>query len=290
MSQLLEPGFIRELEALRRRLDIRARSGAMGEHAARRRGGSAEFQDHRPYSPGDDLRRIDWAAFARSGEPVVKLFRTEEDAIGRLALDTSKSLDFGTPTKFAVGQRIAAAIGYMMLAASQRAQVFAMDETLHTAGKPSRGRGAFAGLARSLSLLRCEGATNLATSIDAIVRRSAKPGWLVVLSDFFDPGAVIGALQRAKAAGHDLALVQVLAAEELNPPYEGDWTLEDAETGATVNVTMDPRAVRAYVLRLTGLCEELRGFCRRHDAVYVRATTDEALEPVVRRFVARAID
>src|SRR5262245_26111442 len=88
---LLDPAFLRELEALRRRLTIRARSGASGEHTARRRGGSAEFLEHRPYAPGDDLRRVDWAAYARSGEPVLKIFRAEEDVVVRLVCDASAS-------------------------------------------------------------------------------------------------------------------------------------------------------------------------------------------------------
>ena len=82
---LLDPAFVRELEALRRRLSVTVQSGGAGERASRRRGGSAEFQDHRPYAPGDDLRRVDWSAFARTGEPVLKLFRAEEDSVLRLA-------------------------------------------------------------------------------------------------------------------------------------------------------------------------------------------------------------
>src|SRR5262249_39320246 len=113
MSDLLEPGFARELEALRRRMQVRARSGRGGDHIAKRRGSSAEFLEHRPYAPGDDLRRIDWLAFARTGEPVFKLFRAEEDIIVRLVVDASRSLDSGTPTKLSVAQKLAAAIGYM---------------------------------------------------------------------------------------------------------------------------------------------------------------------------------
>ena len=96
---LLDPDFVRELSLLRRRLKVDVRSGGAGEHVARRRGGSAEFQEHRPYAPGDDLRRIDWLAFARSGVPVVKTFRAEEDVVVRLLVDASASLDFGNPRK-----------------------------------------------------------------------------------------------------------------------------------------------------------------------------------------------
>src|SRR5262245_26947637 len=103
-AELLGAAFVRELEALRRRLEIRARSGAAGEHLARRRGGAAEFHEHRPYAPGDDLRRIDWAAYARSGEPVLKVFRAEEDVVARLVVDTSASLGVGEPPKLEVAR------------------------------------------------------------------------------------------------------------------------------------------------------------------------------------------
>src|SRR3954471_5427063 len=119
-APLLGPDFVRELEVLRRRLDIRARSGGGGEHLAKRRGGSAEFQEHRAYAPGDDLRRIDWAAYARTGEPVLKLFRAEEDLVARLVCDGSASME----AKLDTMKRLAAAIGYMTLAGSERAQVF----------------------------------------------------------------------------------------------------------------------------------------------------------------------
>jgi uncharacterized protein (DUF58 family) len=113
---------------------------------------------------------------------------------------------------------------------------------------------------------------------------------LVAISDFFDPGPVTSALGRAVQAGHDVALVQVVAPDEIEPALEGDWTLEDAETGALVEVTMDASAIEAYVLRFAGLCEALRAWARRHGATYVRARTDEPLEGVVRRFVARSVD
>lgn len=290
MSALLDSGFLKELEALRRRLEIRARSGAAGEHLAKRRGGSAEFQDHRPYAAGDDLRRMDWAAFARTGEPVLKLFRTEEDMVLRLLVDTSASLQHGDPPKFDVARRVAAAIGYMVLASSQRAQVFAVGDKIKSMSRSVRGRGGLAALIKSLETLEAEGPTDLARAVDGVVQRSPRPGMLVVVSDFMDGGPVTAALGRARSAGHDLALIQVLAPDEIEPAHEGDWTLEDAETGATIDVTMDPDALEAYMLRFTGLCEELRAFGRKHGAVYVRIRTDDALEPVIRRFVARTVD
>lgn len=293
---LLSPEFVRELEALRRRLEVRARSGGAGEHVARRKGGSAEFHEHRPYVAGDDLRRIDWLAFARTGEPVIKQFRTEEDVVLRLLVDASASLDFGDPSKAEVARRLAAALAYMALAGSQRAQLCvaggegARGPGLDRITQPRRGRNALAAVLRDLTSVRMGGAVDLSRAIEQTVRRAHRPGMLVVLSDFFDPGPVLTTLGRARAAGHDVFLVQVLAREEVEPSFEGDFTLEDAETGATVDVTMDPSAVEAYVLRLTGLVEELRGWARRHGATYVRTATDEPLEGAVRRCVSREVD
>lgn len=288
--ELLGPDFVRELEVLRRRLSIRARSGGSGEHLAKRRGGSAEFQEHRPYAPGDDMRRIDWAAYARTGEPVLKLFRAEEDVVARIVCDASASLGHGAPPKLDASRRLAAAIGYMALAQSERAELYVAGSGVSREHRSMRGRGGVPALLRALDDVRAEGGTDLGKAIDTVVRKSPRPGMLVVVSDFFDPGPVITALGRAVSSGHDVVLVQVVAPDEIEPDFEGDWALEDAETGALVEVTMDAAAIEAYVLRFAGLCEELRAFARKHRAAYVRARTDEALEGAVRRLVARSVD
>ena len=289
-APLLDAAFVRELEVLRRRLEIRARSGGSGEHIAKRRGGSAEFHEHRAYAPGDDMRRIDWAAYARSGEPVLKLFRAEEDIVARIVCDASASLAHGEPLKIDAARRLAAAIGYMTLARSERAQVFVAGEGITKESAAMRGRGGLSSLLKTLDAIAPKGGTDLAKAIDAVVQKSFRPGLLVTISDFFDSGPVMTALGRAAQAGHDVALVQVASPDEVEPSFEGDWALEDAETGAVVEVTMDAAAIEAYVLRFAGLCEELRTWARRHRAVYIRVRTDEPLEPALRRFVARSVD
>jgi uncharacterized protein (DUF58 family) len=298
---LLAPEFLRELEALRKKLEVKARSGASGEHIARARGGSAEFQEHRAYAPGDDLRRVDWLAYARTGEPVVKLFRREEDVLVELLVDASASMSFGQPTKLAVTQRLAAALGYVALAGSQRTQLFvtgngATADAPRAAGafarvSPTRrGRGGLPALLRDLSALSGAGRTDLTASLDQLLARAPRPGLLVVFSDFFDSGEVLRALGRARARGHDVALVQVLDRGELDPTLEGDYALEDSESHEVVEMTLDASAVEAYLARLTGLIEELRGFARKNGASYTRVVTDEPLEEAVKRLISRSVD
>jgi uncharacterized protein (DUF58 family) len=290
VSPLLDPAFVRELEAMRRTLRARARSGARGDHVATRRGSSAEFLEHRPYAPGDDPRRMDWPAFARTGSPVLKLFHEEEDVVVRLVIDASASLQTGEPPKLLVAKRLAAALGYLALASSERAQVLPATDGLVRARAPLRGRGCLARLLREIDAVEAERGTDLARAVDDVVLRSARPGMLVVLSDFLDAGPFAAAVGRAASAGHDLVLVQVLAPEEVDPPWEGDVALQDAETGALVELNLDERALAAYLARLAALVDALRATAKKHGASYVRVRTNDGLVDVVRRLVSRAVD
>jgi uncharacterized protein (DUF58 family) len=293
-TNLLDADFLRRLEALKRRLTSEARSGESGETSSPRRGTGAEFREHRPYVPGDDPRRIDWMAYARSGEPLIKLFHNEEDRVVRLLVDASASLGFGTPAKLDVAQRLAAALGYMALSSSERAQVFvarnAESNPLSAIGGSHRGRRGFGELCRELAALRPEGNADLARAIEGTVSRSLRPGVLAVLSDFLDPGNVLNALSRARAAGHDVLLVQILSEDELDPKLEGDFALEDSETGATIEVTADASALGAYLTRLADLFSNLANWARKHGGTYIRTTCGSELEPVVRRALARSVD
>jgi len=134
------------------------------------------------------------------------------------------------------------------------------------------------------------GSVSLARAIQSAVRQASRPGALLVLSDYFDPGPVLKALLLARSAGHDVFLLQILAREEVEPTIEGDYALVDAETEASVELTLDARALSAYAARLAGLLEELRGWARKNGASYVRVISDEPLEPAIRRLVARGID
>jgi uncharacterized protein (DUF58 family) len=293
---LLTPEFLRELELLKRNLEIEVRSGGVGERASRKRGGSAEFAEHRPYEPGDDLRRIDWLAFARTGAPVTKLFRAEEDAVVRLLVDASRSLEVGAIPKLDHARRLAAAIGYLALAQGQRTElsvtgVDASDRrALRARGRPRRGRAGVTALLRELEAVAPAGGTNLGGAIRSVAEGSPRPGLLVVLSDFFDPGPVIEALGLSRALGHEVVLVQILDATELTPELEGDLSLEDVETGATVEITADPAAISAYLKRLRALSDTLRRWARRHGATFLLTTPEEPLPVVMRRFLGRAID
>ena len=113
-------------------------------------------------------------------------------------------------------------------------------------------------------------------------------GWpLIWIVTFSAPSSEIVPDGEVEDANLQIGLTD---ARKVEPDFEGDYALVDAETGATVDVTMDASAVEAYVMRFAGLVEELRAWSKKHGASYLRVTTDEPLEGVVRRFVGRTID
>lgn len=287
---LLDPGVLAELEAMRRLFRPHARSAAAGAHLGRKRGGHAEFSEHRAYVAGDDLRRVDWSAFARGGAPVTKVFRAEEDVAVRLVVDTSASSAFGTPPKLEVAKRVAAAVAYLALAESERAEVSSARERLSVTAPPVRGRAGLSTVLRALDGLVASGGTRLADVVDDALLRYRRPGSLVVLSDFFDPGPWESALGRARAAGHDLSLVQVLADEEVSPPWDGDVMLVDSETGETVELTFDDDVREAYESRLRGLSSRLSHIATRLRGSYVRVVGAPHLPTIVRSLLTRKVE
>lgn len=290
-ASLLDPAFVAELEALRRLLRPRARSRRTGAHTAPRGGTGVEFEEHRGYAPGDDVARLDWLAFARTGQPVLKVARTDEDVVVRLLLDASASLGVGEPSKLEMARRVAAALGYMALASSERSQLLVATGAASSLAMsaPRRGRGTLGAFLTELSAVKPEGRVDLASALERALAASRRPGVLVVLSDFFDPGPVPEALRRARHAGHDVVLVQVLTPEELAPSPGGDFAFEDAETRETVELTLDAATIAAYEARLRALFEALAGVAREAGGTYVRARTDEEVAAVVRRVAAREI-
>jgi uncharacterized protein (DUF58 family) len=288
MSSLLAPEWLTELEALRKRMRFDVRSKQGGNHLSKRKGASAEFLEHRAYAPGDDLRRLDWAVFARTGEPSIKLYRAEEDTCMRLFLDTSASLNFGTPPKFEVARKVAAALAYVALASSERAQVLAGAESLLEPERAARGRGGIARVMRELESLAPKGVGNLEVCLNALRARTRERSVVVVISDFFDASAVERSLALLAAEGHTLILVQVLSDEEANPTTYGDYTFVDSETGGEVQLTVDDESVADYRGRLAALHERLEALAKRSRGVALQVVGNASPPEVAARILGSA--
>jgi uncharacterized protein (DUF58 family) len=122
---LFDTAFLRKLDRLSL-LTRQAMSGEMqGERRSPRRGASVEFADFRPYTPGDDIRQIDWNLYARMERFFLKLFVAEEELTIHMLIDNSRSMDWGEPNKLHYARQAAGAFGYITLSSLDRVTVTA---------------------------------------------------------------------------------------------------------------------------------------------------------------------
>ena len=287
-TSLLDPDFLRRLHRLRLVARRKFAGSAGGWRRSTRRGASVEFADHRAYAPGDDVRRIDWNAYARLEELVLRLYMAEEDLILYLLVDTSKSLDFGQPSKLDTAKRIAAALSYIALSGSERVSVLPFSSKPGRILPPTRGKRRIGSVLRFLDELEPEGETDLQRTVDALVKRRLRPGLVIVLSDLLDPAGFERPLDRLLAERHEPVIFHVLSREELAPPLGGDFTYIDSERGSRVEVSVDARALRAYQANLARFLESVRSYAKRRGMAYVLAGGDVPFEDALLDYLRAA--
>lgn len=273
---LLDPAFLRRLEGL----TLRARRLYIGQQTGSRRtprrGAGLEFADHRAYVAGDDLRHLDWPLFARLGRPFIKTYEQEQDLPVHLLLDTSRSMAFGEPAKWWAAARLAAALGHVALASLDRVGAAFYDGDGLRLHEPARGQGAFFPLLRFLASARAAGEHGGGAALK-LHAAAARPGLTVVFSDFLDRDFE-ALLKPHLHRRHTLVLIQVLAPEELEPQFEGDFELHDTETGVRIDASVGTRELAAYRERLEAHRATLRAFGSRYGAEVFSFSSAVAME------------
>jgi uncharacterized protein (DUF58 family) len=263
------------------RLSLRVGRPRIGTTAGLRRspraGASIEFADYRSYASGDDFRRVDWKAYARFERLVVRLHEGEEDTCVSVWVDASASM---AGAKLTAATGLAAALTYIALGSYDRASCVAFAADVVARTPPVRGRRSAPRLWQQLDNLTGEGGTDWQAIANAA--RTVPPGPAVVVSDFLTesgPDLGLGALRET---GHDLALVQVLAPEELQPDLQGDVRLVDAETAAVVDISAGAAAIQAYHEALTTHTDGLLATAAAYGAPFVQVNAaDPAVELVL---------
>jgi len=254
-------------------------SGRAGEFLGRGTGSSIEFQDRRIYAPGDDVRHLDWRAFARTGQLTVKLYREELLPRLDLLLDVSASMSVGDD-KPGLALDLTA-----FLCSCARRQGFAV-RLIELSDEPRLV---------DLEAFRVEGSP-LAGRYPLSVTADAAEGFLrpgtlrVLISDFLSPHDAPRLVRALAARAGGLALIQVLSREDAEPPVGAAFRMEDAETGEQREIVLDATTVDEYLGRLRRLNEALETECRRAAARFLRLVVEEGqgIAEVCRDHLARA--
>ncbi|MEM7347042.1 MAG: DUF58 domain-containing protein [Chloroflexota bacterium] len=284
-TSLFDETFMRRLERLSliaRR--IRAGRGD-GERRSTKRGSSVEFADYRNYTPGDDLRRLDWRVYARLERPFIKLFEEEEEQTVHLLLDASGSMNWPADemavNKWAFGRKLVAALGYIALAQGDRLIVSHLNTEGHHSWGPQRGKGHIHGLLNHLTDLPASGATDLNISLRQAAQTRQRTGLLFLLTDFFSPNGYEQGISALGNAGHEINILHLLSPDEIDPPLTGDLRLYDTETEATQEITINPTMRRLYRERLAAWQADIERTCFSRNINYIQLNTSLAFEAVI---------
>lgn len=312
-DELIPPALSAALD----RLDLSTRrmfpGKLQGERRSKARGRSVEFEDFRPYVPGDDLRHVDWNVFARLDKFFIKIFQEEQDLALHIVLDCSPSMDAGTPSKLLFAQRIAMALGYLGLVNNNRVALWIIGSG--TAVKrlpPMRGRTSVQRLASFLvnetwgghtqggtgntpasdtGTSSSSSANTFTSALRAISAARTGRGIMILLSDLLIPEGyqqgltlLAGGASGGGYAGWDTTLIQVLSPGELDPFAErspsgdrmilGDLRLTDAETGRISEVTVTADLVKRYQFRLDKYQKDLHAFAAARGMQHLVARSD----------------
>jgi uncharacterized protein (DUF58 family) len=253
-------------------------------------GYSAEFSQYRHYRPGDDLKYVDWKAFARTDRLYSRQFRETTNMSALFVVDVSRSMDYpatGSQTKCALARATAAVLCTLVIDQGDAAGLLAVSDERAGATQyvPARsGRHHLHLCLAELARLGCDGRVGVPAALRRAATLVRRRGLIVVLSDLYEEDAALTEVRRLSRMGHDVVVIQVMARDELTLPRGGAIQFEDLESGAALITNAD--AVRAdYERNVAAFLTRIRQALAREGVDYVRLVTGEALEPALRRFL-----
>jgi uncharacterized protein (DUF58 family) len=276
----LEPDLLRKLDRVTLTGRWQVDGSAPGPRRSVHHGSSPEFADFRNYVEGDDLRRVDWNAYARLDQLFVRLHTGEEMGTLTLLLDRSPSMQTSEPHKSLAAARVAAALSYIGLRSHDRVALVGWSGRIDRQIPPQAGVRSLRRLWDCIEDIMARPGSP--TDFSAMRSyRAPGPGTVVVISDFLTETDVHEGLQSLALYGDRVAIIQILGPEELHPDFAGDWQLIDVESDASVDVTVAQRSVHRYLANLAEHTEGLRETCRRLGVAFVRLSSADSLQEVL---------
>src|SRR5271169_6798482 len=212
-SSLIDPKTLMSIRNLELRARVVVEGFWNGIHRSPYHGFSVEFTEYRQYTPGDDLRYLDWRVYARSDRYFIKKFEDETNLRCYLLADRSRSMTYGSIgyTKAQYAATLAATLAYFLYLQGDAVGVLTFDEQIREY-LPARHRtGHFRHLMLALDKPAAGQTTNLAAPLKRIVEIVRKRGLMVLISDFLAPVTLLEPELTALAAcGHEVLVFQVL--------------------------------------------------------------------------------
>jgi uncharacterized protein (DUF58 family) len=274
-------------------LGLRARwvvEGLMsGVHKSRAKGFSVEFEEHREYSPGDEIRRIDWKAFGKFDRYYIKEYEDETNLRAYLVLDASASMNYASDgiTKFDYGCTLTASLAYLILKQQDAAGVVTFSDQVEAFVPPRAKRDYLLQILHALENRGPAGETNVGKILENIAGQIRRRGLIVLVSDLLDePEAILKGLRQFRFKGNDVIVFHLLDPAELELPFDGNILFEDLEA-ANLQVIADPRAIRTtYKQVVQEFISEMRKQCHADSIDYQLISTATPLDQALASYLS----
>ena len=246
-ANLVDPSVLARIGNLEMRAKVVVEGFIQGLHRAPNLGASTDFAEHRPYMPGDDVRRMDWRLYARTDRYYVKEFEADTNTNLLVVLDVSKSMQFGSKMRYA--STLAACLAYFSSLQRDRVGLATFADgivdyvppsakhlrlVLHSLDQAER-HTADPSLALGMTEVKGYRAT-FQRLADTVRRRSM----VAIISDLYEePDDIVAAVNELRGRGNDMMVLHVLEPSELEFPFDESANFEDVETGARMPVVPD---------------------------------------------------
>ena len=287
MHTFIDNAMLSRLAALPIETRVPMLGNVVGKHRSPHRGSSVEFAEYRKYVPGDDTRRLDWKAFARSDRFYIKEFEADTNLRAYFVVDASGSMNFAGKgeAKIQFARRIAASLAYLLVNQGDAAGLSVCTDQLHLEVPPSRRAAHLERFFSTLGQLEPTGETGLLAALHTIAEKIGPRAFVVILSDLFtDPAALGDALQHLRYRKHDISLFHLMDPQEIAFEFERPHRFVDLEDGTSL--VAEPSLIAdEYKSALRDFLATVRAKCHDASADYQLVTTDTPLEPLLREFL-----
>jgi uncharacterized protein (DUF58 family) len=260
-----------------------------GVHRSRAKGFSVEFEEHREYSPGDEIRRIDWKALGKFDRYFIKEYEDETNLRAYLLLDGSASMNYASDgiSKFDYACTLTASLAYLILKQQDAAGVVTFSNRIESFVPPRAKRDYLMQILHALENRGPAGETNVGKILDDLAGQIKRRGLIVLISDLLDePEQVLRGLRQFRFKGNDVIVFHLLDPAELELPFDGNILFEDLEA-AKLEVIADPRAIRAtYKQVVQEFITDMRKQCHDNAIDYQLISTVTPLDQALASYLS----
>jgi len=291
-NTVLSPELLSRLSALRLKAKTVVDGVLSGLHRSPHHGSSVEFAEHKEYAPGDEIRHIDWRAFAKSDKYYVRRFERETNLRAMILLDASSSMQYkstaATASKWEFAQELCAALSYLLLRQQDAVGLTVIDQEVQQYIPPRSHSNHLVNVCETL--VSCTPkphvGTQLVVGTNQLLEVFNQRGLVFVVSDFMDNDSrYFTALRQLRSRKQKVHLLQVLDPWEIDFPFSEMTLFRSLETGQ--NVLAEPRFMReTYLRELRRFIDELRQNCLESGFEYRRFNTQMDLTVALTKMIA----